>query len=195
DSILVRTADGTTWQVDLGPDSYVGRQPISISMNDTVRVRGSKVMIGHDEVVLAQRIAKGKEILTLRSPSGHPDWNETYAEEVAPPEQPILRGTVTNVDSYVDPVTGPTDLMTIQTKEGAFQVALAPNWYAERQREMAQSAVGPWVNFVPGPFTYSPFGNVPQPSFINVPSFGWPNSGWTVYTGPTVYQGASYWRF
>jgi len=178
-SIWVKTSAGTTWHVDLGPHSYIERQETQIRLRDVVSVTGSKVTIGNDQVVFAERVVRGKSVLALRSAAGQPNWN--FAAVPA-----IVNGTVTNVAPYYSATNGPVDVLTIKTDQGTYQVAVAPDWYAERQREFAQSEVGRFVNLDSaqgGGIIYPYWPGGPTPPITFVPG-GYPGQGWTVSRGP-----------
>jgi hypothetical protein len=61
--------------VHLGPQWYVDNQDFDLSVGDTVEVTGSRVMYEGEEVIIAQQIRKGNEVLMLRYTNGFPYWS------------------------------------------------------------------------------------------------------------------------
>lgn len=61
--------------VHLGPTVYLAEQKITIEKGDAVEIRGSRVTIDEEPVLLARQIKKGEATFTIRDPSGHPLWS------------------------------------------------------------------------------------------------------------------------
>jgi|SRR5579862_4828028 len=184
-TMLVKDKGGTTWHVDVGPQWYVVNQRTQIKVKDRVKVTGSKVQIDGSPVVLAEQIVHAKNVLALRRPAGRPYWDAVYSE--APVDDGInhrqISGTITNIDVFNDGTNGPTQRVTIHTDEGDFLVALAPTWYVQHQRALAQLAVGPYVDinlFAPDGVPIQPYmpGN-PAPPIVFARSIGYGNQ-WAV---------------
>lgn len=68
----------TVWVV-LGPSSYVDAQPVKIAAGDLVDVKGAKSVRFGQQVIVAQEIRKGAEVLTLRDENGAPRWRRGRA--------------------------------------------------------------------------------------------------------------------
>lgn len=133
-TILVKAPKGVTWHVDVGPEWYVNNQRTHIKLKDQVQVTGSRVLIEGHSVILAEQIVRNKEVLTLRRPAGRPYWDSVYAKEPQDSsKQRQIVGQITNIDSFTDGTNGPTQRVTVQTDDGTYQVALAPEWFMQRQ--------------------------------------------------------------
>ncbi len=147
-TILVKAGDGKTWHVDVGPEWYVDNQRTKIKIDDHVQVTGSRVTIDDHSVILAEQIVKNKNVLALRRPMGRPYWDATYTQ--APPDDGInhriVDGTITNIATFIDGTNGVTEVWTIHTDDGDVRVAVAPDWYYQRQKALAQMAVGSFVD-------------------------------------------------
>ncbi|HVT14221.1 MAG TPA: hypothetical protein VHE55_18305 [Fimbriimonadaceae bacterium] len=144
-TLLVTTPKGVVWHVDVGPEWFVNNQHTHINIKDQVQVTGSRVMIDGHSVILAEQIVDKKEVLALRRPMGRPYWDAVYVSEPNNYDQNHqLVGKVTNIDSFNDGTNGPTQRLTIHTDDGTYQVALAPEWFMQRQA--VQIALGSTVD-------------------------------------------------
>lgn len=174
-TLVVKSTSGKTWQVDVGPEWYISNQHTQIKMKDNIQVTGSRVNINDHDVVLAEQIVKGKNVLALRRPMGRPYWDAVWAS--APSDQKsskLITGTITSIDNFVDGTNGATQRITIHTDDGDFQVALAPQWFMERQA--VQLSLGSMVDvnaFVPpGTPVQSVNGGLPRPPIVFATSLG-----------------------
>jgi len=61
--------------VHLGPQWYVDGQGFDLSVGDMIEVTGSRVVYEGEEVIIAQQIRKGNEVLVLRYTNGFPYWS------------------------------------------------------------------------------------------------------------------------
>jgi len=61
--------------VHIGPQWYVDNQDFNLSVGDAVQVTGSRVVYEGREVIIAQQIRKGNEVLMLRYANGFPYWS------------------------------------------------------------------------------------------------------------------------
>lgn len=73
---LTLKSDAGSYQVHVGPTSYVSSQQFTFAKGDTIEVIGSKTKIGGQEVLLARQITKEGKVLTLRNPQGIPMWSQ-----------------------------------------------------------------------------------------------------------------------
>lgn len=73
--LLLRTDDGTTIPVHLGPYWYLENQDIAIEPNDKIEVRGSRVNFAGEPAIIAAEVQKGDTTLRLRDESGFPMWS------------------------------------------------------------------------------------------------------------------------
>ena len=71
--ITLKTSD-QSFDVRLGPTSYLADQTFTVAKNDQVEVTGSKVKQGHAEVILAREVKKGDKTIKLRDSQGAPAW-------------------------------------------------------------------------------------------------------------------------
>jgi hypothetical protein len=164
---LMVKSNGKTYQVDVGPEWYVNNQLTQIKVGDNIQVTGSRVTIDGHQVILAEQIVKGKSVLALRRPMGRPYWDAIWTDTAATDSMGnrVVSGQIVGVDTFVDPNFGPLERLTIHTDQGDVQVALAPEWYIQRQA--AQFAVGSQVDVN----SWAPFGRPqnPVPTSINAP--------------------------
>lgn len=152
-TILVKTAQGKTWNVDVGPEWYVNNQRTRIRVKDNVQVTGSRVTIDGHDVILAEMIVnlKTRNVLTLRRPMGRPYWDAVYVEAPGERAAQSVAGSITGFNTFADGTNGTTQSITIHTDNGDVTVALAPDWFMRRQA--VQLALGQYVNvnaFAPG---------------------------------------------
>jgi len=135
--LLVKTSNGGTALVDVGPAWYVNNQRTRIATGDRIRVTGSKVIMDRRGTILAQRIDKGSKTLLLRGATGDPMWWAYQAYPNGVPAdvagaQTAYIGTIgglhtTTVDGVV------TDDVLLQTPNGDVTVNLGPAWFVDRQ--------------------------------------------------------------
>jgi hypothetical protein len=72
--LVVKTEEGPL-SVHLGPEWYVSRQETRIETNDTVEVKGSRVVFKGEPAMVAAELKKGDETLVLRDGRGVPVWS------------------------------------------------------------------------------------------------------------------------
>ena len=72
---LILKTDTATFDVHLGPSSYIAQQKFTFAKGDTIEVVGSKVMIADKEALLAREITKDRKTLVLRNAQGVPQWS------------------------------------------------------------------------------------------------------------------------
>lgn len=63
----------TVWVV-VGPRFYLDEQPVKLAAGDLVDVKGARSVRFGQQVIVAQEIRKGAEVLTLRDDAGVPLW-------------------------------------------------------------------------------------------------------------------------
>jgi hypothetical protein len=64
-----------SYDVHLGPTSYLADQKFTVAKGNQVEVTGSKVKQGDDEVILARQVKKGDQTIALRDAQGIPAWS------------------------------------------------------------------------------------------------------------------------
>lgn len=72
---LVLKADAATFDVHVGPSSYITQQKFTFAKGDMIEVVGSKVTIADKEALLAREITKDGKTLVLRNAQGIPQWS------------------------------------------------------------------------------------------------------------------------
>jgi hypothetical protein len=72
--ITLRTDQGVTLPVHLGPELYVDQQTVSLQKGDKVQVRGSRITFQGKPAIIAAEVTKGGETLHLRDANGIPAW-------------------------------------------------------------------------------------------------------------------------
>ena len=70
----VRASNGETVDVRLGPAWWVDGQSVRVKENDKVDVKGSRVSVGGEPVVIAAIVNKKGKTLVLRNDDGVPVW-------------------------------------------------------------------------------------------------------------------------
>jgi hypothetical protein len=71
---LTVEAEEKSWNVHLGPASYVESKGFTFAAGDQVGVLGSRVEIEGKPVLIARRVTKGDATLELRDEQGRPLW-------------------------------------------------------------------------------------------------------------------------
>ncbi len=71
--LVVKTAEGEV-VVHLGPDFYVGAQPVKLAVGDAITVKGSRITFEGKPTVLAVTVTKGAATMVLRNDQGQPAW-------------------------------------------------------------------------------------------------------------------------
>jgi hypothetical protein len=71
--LTLRTG-GQTLPVHLGPTTYLAQQSLRVSTGETIEVRGSRVTMGGGPALIAARVTKGQQVVTLRDSTGLPAW-------------------------------------------------------------------------------------------------------------------------
>jgi hypothetical protein len=72
--ITLKTDQGETLPVHLGPEFYVDRQTVSLQKGDKVQVRGSRITFQGKPAIIAAEVTKGGQTLYLRDANGVPAW-------------------------------------------------------------------------------------------------------------------------
>ena len=71
--LVVKTDKGEV-SVHLGPQWYLENQDIRIEPKDRVEIKGSRVTIQGQPVLIAAEVKKGDQVLKLRDEAGIPMW-------------------------------------------------------------------------------------------------------------------------
>lgn len=71
--VTLKTEKGTV-SVHLGPEWHVERLDVELKKGDSVEVKGSRVTIAGNPVVIAAEVRKGDAVLKLRDDNGTPAW-------------------------------------------------------------------------------------------------------------------------
>jgi hypothetical protein len=66
-----------TLSVHLGPAWFIERQDIEIKKDDTIEVKGSKIIFDEAPAIIAAEVKKGDTVLKLRDKNGLPVWAGT----------------------------------------------------------------------------------------------------------------------
>ncbi|HZR81621.1 MAG TPA: DNA-binding protein [Candidatus Binatia bacterium] len=73
--LVVKTDQGETIPVHLGPAWYVDKQDVKIAPNDHIQVKGSRITFHGKPVILAAEVKDGDRTLVLRNDAGIPAWS------------------------------------------------------------------------------------------------------------------------
>lgn len=71
--VMLKT-DKDTFEVHLGPVSYLKEQKVELANGDTIGVTGARVTMGDRKVILVRELRKGNQSWFLRDADGHPRW-------------------------------------------------------------------------------------------------------------------------
>ena len=71
--LTVKVGD-ETWQVVLGPSTFIASKGFAFAKGDLVEVTGSKTAMMGTEYFIAREVVKDGKTLTLRDKSGTPEW-------------------------------------------------------------------------------------------------------------------------
>lgn len=72
--LMLKSEQGT-FDVHVGPSSYIASQQFTFAKGDTIEVVGSKVKMNGTEALLARQITKEGKMLSLRNEQGFPLWS------------------------------------------------------------------------------------------------------------------------
>ncbi len=72
--VLSLKTEKETISVNVGPEKYVSSQGFKFERGDKIEVKGSRVEIRGENVILAAEIKKGGKVLKLRDENGYPLW-------------------------------------------------------------------------------------------------------------------------
>jgi hypothetical protein len=71
--LIVKT-DKETLPVILGPGWYIEKQPCALAAKDQVEVKGSRISVQGQPMIIAAEVRKGNQVLKLRDDKGNPLW-------------------------------------------------------------------------------------------------------------------------
>jgi hypothetical protein len=60
--------------VRLGPGFYVDAQALKLAKGDLVEVKGSRITVDGQPIIIAQEVRRGDQVLALRDANGIPLW-------------------------------------------------------------------------------------------------------------------------
>ena len=72
---LTLKADQGTFDVHVGPTTYLAKNQMTFAKGDNIEVTGAKVKYAGADSVLAREVRKGDKTLTLRNAAGIPQWS------------------------------------------------------------------------------------------------------------------------
>jgi agmatine/peptidylarginine deiminase len=70
----IKTPQGDTWVVFLGPKWFVNNQRLKFNVGDLVDVKGAKYITMGQNNIVAQDVSKGDLTMKLRNADGLPSW-------------------------------------------------------------------------------------------------------------------------
>lgn len=77
--LMLKTDEGT-YDVHVGPSSYVSAQQFTFAKGETIETVGSKTSVSDKDVLIARQITKSGKILTLRDEQGFPKWSRAASQ-------------------------------------------------------------------------------------------------------------------
>jgi hypothetical protein len=85
--ITLKTDDGVTYTVHLGPVEFLDREgsTFKISEGDELTITGSDAKFKDENVILASRVRKGNETVHLRTRDGRPVWDRAEGDRINNP--------------------------------------------------------------------------------------------------------------
>jgi hypothetical protein len=72
--LQLRTNDGKTMPVHLGPSWFIENQPLKLQVGDEITVRGSRITYADAPALIAAEVQRGNDTLMLRDREGYPEW-------------------------------------------------------------------------------------------------------------------------
>jgi hypothetical protein len=108
-TILVKSKNGGTSTVDLGPAWFIDNQKTKLHVNDSVKVTGVKASLDNRTFYIARKLIKGNHALYVRELTGFPMWvaMRDHADEIGPGATALNLGPLGNgneADSSAGPV-------------------------------------------------------------------------------------------
>lgn len=73
--LMVKLKNGGTAFVELGPKNYFDGQALHLQAQDGVKIRGSKVNVNGESLILCQEIRHKGSKVAFRTTDGRPFWN------------------------------------------------------------------------------------------------------------------------
>ncbi len=73
--VMIKLRNGGTAFVELGPKAYFDGQAVRLTKQDQLKVRGSKVMVNGESLVLCQELRHNGSKIAFRTVDGRPFWN------------------------------------------------------------------------------------------------------------------------
>ncbi|HXE75481.1 MAG TPA: DNA-binding protein [Candidatus Xenobia bacterium] len=74
---LTLKTEKETWDVHVGPSSFLAGKNVSFAKGDEVEVTGSKIKYEGAGALLAREVKKGDKTLILRNAQGIPQWSRS----------------------------------------------------------------------------------------------------------------------
>ncbi len=71
---LLLQSDEQLIPIHLGPVWYMNMQREKFKKGDILTVKGSRVVLNHKTVIIAQELKLGNKLFRLRDANGHPNW-------------------------------------------------------------------------------------------------------------------------
>lgn len=136
--VLLRTANGGTALVELGPAWYVDNQPFKVAMKDRLTVTGSKMFEQGKSSILARKIVRNNRVAYLRGVDGFPMWiasrGHVDVKLSGTPPGKVLTGTILRLEDVAEGESGfESELVILETASGIYAVDVGPRWFIERQ--------------------------------------------------------------
>lgn len=72
--VIILKMENQEIPIHLGPTWFVEHQPIRFHPTETIEVKGSKVKLEGEDVIVAQSVKKDDQTLILREEDGTPKW-------------------------------------------------------------------------------------------------------------------------
>jgi hypothetical protein len=102
---IVRTPNGGSYEVEIGPSWFVKDQTAKLHVGDKVQVTGSKLLIDKHGVIVASQIlirGAGGPVLALRRLSGKAFWMPTAVASTEPTAEKTATDTGSSADTTVE---------------------------------------------------------------------------------------------
>lgn len=73
--LMIKLKNGGTAFVELGPKIYFDAQALRLTKQDGLKIRGSKVMVNGESLILCQELRHNGSKIAFRTEDGRPFWN------------------------------------------------------------------------------------------------------------------------
>ncbi len=143
-ALLVKQADKTSYEVQLGPQWFLQHMPAKVNVGDNVVITGARSKLGDRSIILAQSVIIGKREMTFRDKRGVPTWITTQVNVTAPTDVSTDGEIIDRNTMRIDGVD--YNVYRVDTGTGTLDIVGEPTWLANRQTTSFE--MGQFVNVI-----------------------------------------------